>query len=225
MKFILTLIVSLCCLCGSAQTNLLKDGSFENQKLFQNNQLARIASFADLDKAVQTTNPLIESTESVVMNQWYKKASNSGYLTATVTDTDSFDGDKSLLLSIGKNSPQKNLDKWDTTAIMQYVGFEREGSYILTFNAKSNIDCDQIFVGGVTGNGAEIEGSKWVSITSEWAEYSVEINPSNHALKGSYTKKLFASGAVVIGLSAEYDSVEKTKQTSVLIDNVRLIKK
>lgn len=226
MKLIIVLLISAFSLTAQAQTsNLIVDGSFENQEVYENKQIARIALFGDLGEKVQRSNPVISKDIVVSRGVWYKKASNSGYLRASIINSDSYAGENSLLLSINKNSPQKNLDRWDTTAVIQFVELSREVTYLLKFSAKSNIDCEKIFAGAVTGNGSEIAGSSWVNIDSEWKEYTIEITPSTHKKGGNYSNKLFSNGAVVFGLSAEYDDNGRTNQTSVLIDDVQLIQK
>ena len=226
MKLIILLILSSFSLSIQGQNNnKITDGSFENQAVYENNQIARVARFGDLDESVQMSNPTIDKSMNTTKGVWYKKAGNSGYLRASIIDSDSAEGSKSLLISINKNSPQENLDKWDTTAVMQFVELDRKATYELKFSAKSNIDCDQLFAGAVTGNGSEIDGSNWVNIDSDWKEYTVTIDPSAHSKGGGYSNKLLSSGAIVFGLSAEYDDNGRTKQTSVLIDNVQLIQK
>lgn len=223
MRKIILLVLSVIALSAKAQTSLIADGGFENQPTFQNNQLPRIAGFGELGNLVQKTNPTIDREFMIERGQWFKKASNSGYLTASIIDSDSYAGKKCVLLSVGKNSPQKNLDKWETTAIAQFVEIERTKSYTLRFYAKSNIDCDKIFVGAVTGNGSVIEGSTWVDITPDWKEYSLTITPGVHPKSGGYTNKLLDRSAVVIGLATKYDNNDRSIQISVLLDNIDLI--
>ena len=225
MKLVILAILTVFSLAVQGQENKIVDGSFENQKLYENNQIARIAQFGDLGGSIQKNNPVVDRAVKVTPGVWYKKASNSGYLRASIIDSDSSAGDKSLLLSINKNSPQKNLEKWDTTAVLQYVELDRNKTYQLVFSAKCNIDCNQLFAGAITGNGSEITGSGWVEIGTEWDEYVVDITPHAHSKGGNYSNKLFSAGAVVFGLGAEYDDNGRTNQTSVLIDNVHLIQK
>ncbi len=224
MRLLLTVLICMFGVFTNAQ-NLVKNGSFENQKLYENNQLARIGGFGDLGETTQTSNPKLEKADKVKEGIWYKKASNSGYIRAVVTDSDSTDGDHSLLLSINRNSPQANLDKWETTAVLQYLPIEKEDTYILTFYAKNNIDCNHLFAGLITGNGSVIKGSKWVDIDNTWRKYSIEIEPSSHETSGGYTKKMLSRGAVVIGIGCEYDENGRSKQASVLIDKIEITKK
>lgn len=223
MKLLATILFTLFCISGYSQ-NLINDGSFENQKLHEDNQLARIAGFNDLGKSTQLVNPKLEKALPIEHGVWYKRASNTAYIKAIVTDSDSADGDKCLLLSINNNSPQKTLDEWKSTVIMQFLPIQRDETYTITFSAKSNIDCKQLFVGMMTGNGYVIEGSDWVSIDDNWQEYSITVDSTKHKASGGYTNDLMKKGAVMIGMACEYDENGKTKQTSALIDNVVVVK-
>ena len=223
MRIILAISMVLFSWIGYAQ-NLIKDGGFEHQHLYENNQLARIASFGDLGASTQIVNPKMDCAEEVKSGVWYKKASNSGYIRATVTQSDSAEGAQSLLLGITRNSPQENLDKWETSAVLQYLPIEHDATYQIKLSMKNNIDCKRAFVGLVSGNGYEIEGSKWVDIDGEWREYSLTIEPNKHKTTGGYTKKLLQRGALVVGIGCEYDENGKSKQTSILIDKIEITK-
>lgn len=204
-----------------AQNNLITDGGFENQEMYERGEIARIASFSQLGESTQSSNPKMATSKIIEKGAWYKKAADTGYLRATIINTDSEEGAKSLLLSIGKNSSQKNLDKWETTALVQFIEIETSRIYELKFCAKSNIDCEKIFAGLVTKQGKEINGSQWINIDSEWKEYSIEIVLSKSD-KAKYKKGGLDMLAVVFGLSASYNDNLRTNQTSVIIDNIRL---
>lgn len=221
MRIITTALVVLLTLSVQAQ-NLLKDGGFENQKVYENNQVARIASFGDLGKSTQITNPKLNATQDVEEGIWYKRAGNTGYIRATVTNSDYAEGEKSILLSVNKNSPQKNLDKWQSTTLLQFCKLEGDKSYELTFKVKNNVDCGKVFVGAVTGNGSIIDGSTWVEIGDAWKEYTITVNPKNHKASKGYSKRLMSKAAIVFGIESEYDSNNRSKQVSLLIDDVKL---
>ena len=191
-----------------AQENLLKDGSFE--ALNANDQLPRIAAFSDYGKLSQTQNPSIEAV-SVENGVWFRKSLNSGYLKATVIDTDAQDGNQSILLSVNANSPQQKLDNWYTNTLVQFVSLKKK-EYTIKFYAKTVNKSDKIFVGIANVKGSSQSGSKWVDITSDWAEYSVTIKV------GSDMK----DASVVLGLETLYGENGKTLAGSVAIDNVQL---
>lgn len=193
-----------------AQDNLLKDGSFENLNV--GDQLPRIAAFADYGKLTQTQNPTMDAA-TVEKDAWYRKSLNSGYLKATVIDSDAKDGSQSILLSVNANSPQQKLDNWYTNTLVQYVSLKKK-EYVITFNAKTVKNSDKIFVGIANVKGSSMSGSKWVGITSEWTEYTLTIKVDSTV-----------DAAVVLGLETLYGENGKTLAGSVAIDNVRLTEK
>lgn len=213
MKHFLISLLIFVSATSYAQENLLKDSSFEEQQVFSENEISRIAAFSDFDSNVQTANPKVDSPSKIINGVWYKKSANSGYLRAAVIDTDSQEGSKSLLLTIRQNTPQKGLDKWYGNVLTQYVKIKRGKTYTVKFYAKANIDCDRVYAGMVSESGEAVRGSKWINITSDWQEYEVQVSPSNN------------QSAVVIGIATIYNNEGKTNQTSVMIDNVRLYEK
>lgn len=212
-KYFFILLLTFLSTMSFAQENLLKDGSFENQNVYHENEIARIAAFSDLGKSVQAANPKVEQGVEVQVGTWYKKSANSGYLRATIIEDDCQDGEKAILLAIRQNSPQAGLDKWYGTVLTQYVKVKRGKTYVLKFAAKSTENCEKVYAGIIGESGDAAKGSKWVNINTEWKEYEVIVTPGAN------------SSAVIIGISTTYNSEGKTNQSSVTIDNVRLYEK
>ncbi len=207
-KIIFLAVILIFSLSVFPQENILKDGSFEN--LNANDQLPRIAAFSDYGKLTQTQNPSVEAT-TVENGVWYRKSLNSGYLKATVVDSDAQDGGQSILLSVNANSPQEKLDNWYTNTLVQFVSLKKK-EYTIKFYAKTVKSSDKIFVGIANLKGSSLSGSKWVDITSDWAEYTVTIKV------GSDMK----DASIVLGLETLYGENGKTLAGSVAIDNVQL---
>lgn len=212
-KHFIILALTFIAAASFAQENLLQNGGFEDLKVYHENEIARIAAFSDLGDLAQRTNPKVDSNTEVQVGTWYKKSANSGYLRATVIDTDKQEGQKSLSLTIRRNSPQTGLDKWYGTVLTQFAKVKRGKTYILKFYAKANENCEKVYAGMIGESGTASKGSKWVSISTEWKEYEVTVTPST------------GTSAVTIGISTTYNEEGKTIQTSVILDNIRLYEK
>lgn len=221
-KTIIASILSLISLAIAAQESLITDGSFENQQVYGNNEIPRIAAFADYGSTSQTQNPAVEPAIEVARGVWYRKSPNSGYLKGFISQADKQDGDHSLLLSTDKNSGQPNLDQWFNNVLVQYVNIDRTKKYTIKLYAKANQNCEKIYVGLVSGKGGSVKGSGWINITSEWAEYSIEVQPSAHPDKGQFTNEEMNKACIAIGIAAQYGDNSKTIESSVFIDNVRM---
>lgn len=212
-KYFFILLLTFLSTMSFAQENLLKDGSFENQNVYHENEIARIAAFSDLGKLVQSANPKVEPVTEVEVGIWYKKSANSGYLRATIVNDDCQDGEKALSLAIRPNSSQTGLDKWYGTVLTQYTKVKRGKTYVLKFYAKAVVGCEKVYAGIIGEPGDAAKGSKWVNITQEWKEYEVVVTPSVN------------SSAVIIGIATTYNNENKTNHSSIIIDNVRLYEK
>lgn len=220
-KVIITSMLSLISLVIAAQENIIADSSFENQTVYSNNEIPRIAAFADYGNNCQVQNPAVDPAIEVERGKWYRKSPNSGYLKGIITQADKQDGERALLLSTDKNSGQPNLDQWFNNVLVQYVNVDRTKKYTIKLYAKSNQNCEKIYVGLVSGKGGSIKGSNWVNITSEWAEYTIEVQPPAHPNKGQFTNEEMNKACLVVGIATQYDN-GKTIESSVLIDNVRM---
>ena len=212
-KCLLVLLSLFLSLTIYAQQNLIEDGSFESSQVVQENEIARIAAFSDFGNKTQRTNPTQDAPMDVERGVWYKKSANSGYLRAVVINTDAYDGEKAMSLTIRENSPQPGLTNWYGLGLTQYVKVNRGKPYILRFCAKSTAGSKRIYAAMVSESGGTAKGSKWLDIDSDWTEYEVVISPSDN------------SSAVVLGLGTTYNDDKKTNKSSVIIDDVRLYQK
>lgn len=202
-------LLSICCAfaAGAFAQNAVKDGSFE--ALNAGDQLPRIAAFTDFGGQTQTANPTLDE-ESVVQGVWYRKASNTGYLKAVVVDDDAHDGDKSLKLSVNKNSGQAKLDSWYSNTLVQYLALADNTEYTITFYAKAADEAKKLYVGLLGNDYAPLKGSKWIDLSNDWAEYTLKIK----------TKGKADNSGIIFGLAASYDDNDKTVASNVFIDHI-----
>lgn len=76
------------------------------------------------------------------------------------------------------------------------------------------------------GGGYEVSGSNWVTLSSNWEEYTVTIDPTQHQASDThYSDGDFQKSGVVFGNRTEYDENNKSLESSILIDDVRLYEK
>lgn len=201
-------ILSLCCAfaAGTFAQNAVKDGSFE--ALNTGDQLPRIAAFTDFGSETQNANPTADE-ETVVQGEWYRKASNTGYLKAIVVD-DAQDGDKSLKLMVNQNSGQAKLDSWYSNTLVQYISLADNTEYTITFYAKAADHAKKLYVGLLGSDYAPLKGSKWMDLSNEWTAYTLKIKTKGKADKSG----------IIFGLGATYDDNDKTVASSVCIDHI-----
>lgn len=208
MKRIIFSVILSASAMGIFAQNAVKDGSFES--LNSGDQLPRIAQFTDFGNWTQTANPTIDAT-AIVQGEWYRKASNTAYLKAVVTNEEAQDGNNALLLSINPNSGQQKLDNWYANTLVQFLSLNANTEYTITFHAKAVNNADRLYVGLIGGSDfAPLKGTKWVNITPEWAAYSVKVKTKSGADKSG----------VIWGLAATYGDNDKTVASSVYIDNI-----
>lgn len=207
-----------------AQTNLLTDWGFEDDTHYGPNEdtFGRIYTFVKLGENTEAGNP--GPADVVVKNKWYRKCiGNSAYVSGAVIDTDKYEGNKSAKLRIGANYPATFTNQWDANALAQFVDIDRTKKYEIKFYAKNLQNCDSLYV-GMTAGGKRVEGGKWIyNITGEWAEYSIEIDPTVNV---EYTDEEFAVTSIVISQTNLLTEDNKTlKNVELLIDNVQLVEK
>lgn len=229
-KSLLAGVFLLTTLSASAQ-NLLQDGSFENTKTYDyaNNkstgELPRISALGRLGNNTETNNPVMEA-ETVVQGPWYRKSANSGYNHGKIITDDYSEGQKALNLSISAGSTTTKLDTWDNNTAIQYVTIDRTKQYILKFKAKNLIGNYPVFAGISVGGGYEVSGSNWVTLSSNWEEYTLTIDPTQHKSSDThYSDGDFQKSGVVFGNRTGYDENSKSLESSILIDDVCLYEK
>ena len=226
-KSLLAGLFLLTTLSASAQ-NLLQDGGFENTKTYDyaNNkstgELPRISALGRLGNNTETSNPVMDA-ETVVQGSWYRKSANSGYNHGKIITDDYSEGEKALNLSISSGSPTTKLDTWDNNTAIQYVTIDRTKQYILKFKAKNLVGNYPVFAGISVGGGYEVSGSNWVTLSSSWEEYTLTIDPTQHKSSDThYSDGDFQKSGVVFGNRTDYDENNKSLESSILIDDVRL---
>lgn len=229
-KSLLAGVFLLTTLSASAQ-NLLQDGGFENTKTYDyaNNkstgELPRISALGRLGNNTETNNPVMEA-ETVVQGPWYRKSANSGYNHGKIITDDYSEGQKALNLSISAGSTTTKLDTWDNNTAIQYVTIDRTKQYILKFKAKNLIGNYPVFAGISVGGGYEVSGSNWVTLSSNWEEYTLTIDPTQHKSSDThYSDGDFQKSGVVFGNRTGYDENSKSLESSILIDDVCLYEK
>lgn len=230
-KSLLAGIFLLTTLLPASAQNLLQDGGFENTKTYDyaNNkstgELPRISALGRLGNNTETSNPVMEA-ETVVQGSWYRKSANSGYNHGKIVSDDYAEGEKALNLSISAGSTTTKLDTWDNNTAIQYVTIDRTKQYVLKFKAKNLVGNYPVFAGMSVGGGYEVSGSNWVILSSNWEEYTVTIDPTQHQSSDThYSDGDFQKSGVVFGNRTEYDENNKSLESSILIDDVRLYEK
>lgn len=230
-KSLLAGIFLLTTLLPASAQNLLQDGGFENTKTYDyaNNkstgELPRISALGKLGSNTETNNPVMEA-ETVVPGSWYRKSANSGYNHGKIVTDDYAEGEKALNLSITAGSTTTKLDTWDNNTAIQYVTIDRTKQYVLKFKAKNLVGNYPVFAGMSVGGGYEVSGSNWVTLSSNWEEYTVIIDPTQHQASDThYSDGDFQKSGVVFGNRTEYDENNKSLESSILIDDVRLYEK
>lgn len=230
-KSLLAGIFLLTTFTSSHAQNLLQDGGFENTKTYNytdnksTDELPRISALGKLGSVTETNNPVMEA-ETVVQGVWYRKSANSGYNHGKIITSDYSEGQKSLNLSISAGSSTTKLDTWDNNTAIQFVNIDRTKQYVLKFKAKNLIGGYPVFAGIAVGGGYEVSGSDWVTLSDDWEEYSLTIDPTQHpSTQTHYTDADFLKSGVVFGNRTAYGSNNKSLESSILIDDIRLYEK
>ncbi|MDR1584704.1 MAG: T9SS type A sorting domain-containing protein [Prevotellaceae bacterium] len=233
------------CITSGFSGNVITNGNFEAEPstftvVESNlNVLMRVANHQDA--ATQTAAPVVSPAVTVTEGLWVRKSPNSGYIKGIIrTDLTTPDGSETansvLNLRHNQNNTATGLTNWYQNVAQQRIagGVNLEKKYILTFDAKVDDEtsptltnvCNQVVavIRDIT-NGVQTTQTISLAQGTTWSQYTATFNLPAWVEGGGAT----ANGSNVIfglGISTEYglnDDATKTKYSSILIDNVKLI--
>ena len=233
------LLLSLLFATGSslcAQTDIIKNGGFEDSTSAYTvsfngaNSLLRIKGF--FENKTEITNPTIDNAKNVENGIWYKKAANTGYIAALVTDREKASGNYSVNLRTNANMGQNN-PKWYQCVLVQPISLEK-GVYRLTFKARKEDNANNALkelVANITDKESNLNYTITIPLkeNNEWNEYSVMFNLPNfvkrQSAKPENENKTFDYNESILGIAIVPEVQDgKTLLNSVFIDDITLIK-